>query len=158
ATNLDREAPLDEGCNDKLVTERAIQEMGELKEPFFAVVHLSNVHFPYVYDPEYAPFQPADFNKDAESNEAYRNYYKDVVYLSDMAVAHLLEYVRSTDFGKRTVIVYTSDHGESFREHWQLGHTSALYDEEIHVPAWIDAPEGTLTPDEEASIKKHKEE
>ena len=41
-------------------------------------------------------------------------------------------------------VLVTSDHGEAFREHWQLGHTSALYDEEIHVPGWIDAPPGTL--------------
>jgi arylsulfatase A-like enzyme len=56
------------------------------------------------------------------------------------------------------VIVYTSDHGEAFREHWQLGHTSALYDEEIHVPGWVDAPPGTLTPDEEESLRAAKDE
>ncbi len=158
ATNLDRQAPLDEGAYDRLLTDRVIKEFGELKEPFFAVVHYSNVHFPYVYDPENAPFQPADFNKDAENNEKYRNYYKDVVYLSDMAVGRLLDHIRSTEAGKRTVVLYTSDHGESFREHWQLGHTSAIYDEEIQVPGWIDAPPGTLAPEEEASIKGAKEQ
>ena len=156
ATNLDREAPLDEGAYDRLLTDRVIQEIGELKEPYFAVVHYSNVHFPYVYDPDNAPFQPAEFNKDAENNEKYKNYYKDVVYLSDMAVARLLTHIRGTDAGQRTVILYTSDHGESFREHWQLGHTSAIYDEEIQVPGWIDAPAGTLTPEEEANIKSAK--
>ncbi|MFO0589316.1 MAG: sulfatase-like hydrolase/transferase [Polyangiaceae bacterium] len=156
ATNLDREAPLDEGAYDRLLTDRVIQEIGELKEPYFAVVHYSNVHFPYVYDQDNAPFQPAEFNKDAENNEKYKNYYKDVVYLSDMAVARLLTHIRSTDAGQRTVVLYTSDHGESFREHWQLGHTSAIYDEEIQVPGWIDAPSGTLTPEEEANIKAAK--
>ena len=158
ATNLDRQAPLDEGCNDALVTDRVIKEIGELKEPFFAVVHYSNVHFPYVYDPDNAPFQPAEFNKDAENNEKYRNYYKDVVYLSDIAVGRLIDHIRSTEAGQRTVLLYTSDHGESFREHWQLGHTSAIYDEEIQVPGWIDAPPGTLTPAEEASLRAAKEQ
>ena len=157
-TNLDREAPLDEGALDSVLTDRVIAEWGELKEPFFAVVHYSNVHFPYVYDPEHAPFQPADFSKNAEDNEKYKNYYKDVAYLSDMAVGRLVDHIRSTESGKRTVLVYTSDHGESHREHWQLGHTSAIYDEEILVPTWIDAPEGTLTPEEEASLKKAKDE
>jgi arylsulfatase A-like enzyme len=46
--------------------------------------------------------------------------------------------------GQRTVIVFTSDHGEAFREHGQLGHTVSVYDEELHVPGWIDAPAGTL--------------
>ncbi len=157
-TNLDREAPLDEGAYDKLLTDRVIEEWGELKEPFFAVVHYSNCHFPYVYDADHAPFQPADFNKAAESNDAYKNYYKDVVYYSDLSVGRLIDHIRSTDSGKRTVLVYTSDHGESFREHWQLGHTSALYDEEIKVPGWVDAPPGTLAPEEEASLKGAKEQ
>jgi glucan phosphoethanolaminetransferase (alkaline phosphatase superfamily) len=157
-THLDREAPLDEGALDSALTDRVIAEWGELKEPFFAVVHYSNVHFPYVYDPNHAPFQPADFSKSAEDNEKYKNYYKDVAYLSDMAVGRLIEHIRSTESGKRTVLVYTSDHGESHREHWQLGHTSAIYDEEIKVPTWIDAPPGTLTPEEEASLRKAKEE
>ncbi|MEZ4308154.1 MAG: sulfatase-like hydrolase/transferase [Polyangiaceae bacterium] len=157
-TNLDREAPLDEGANDSLLTNRVIAEWDELKEPFFAVIHYSNCHFPYVYDPDHAPFQPADFNKAAEANESYRNYYRDVVYLSDMAVGRLIQHIRSTDKGDRTVLVYTSDHGESFREHWQLGHTSSLYEEEIHVPGWIDAPPDTLTTEERESIAKAKEE
>jgi glucan phosphoethanolaminetransferase (alkaline phosphatase superfamily) len=157
-THLDREAPLDEGALDSALTDRVIAEWGELKEPFFAVVHYSNVHFPYVYDPDHAPFQPSDFSKNAEDNEKYQNYYKNVAYLSDKAVGRLIDHIRSTESGKRTVLVYTSDHGESHREHWQLGHTSAIYDEEIKVPTWIDAPAGTLTPEEEASLRKAREE
>lgn len=158
ATQLDPEADLDTGAHDRLLTDRVIEEWGELKEPFFAVVHYSNNHYPYVYDPENAPFQPAAMDKSPEKNEEFKNYYKNVVYLSDKAVGRLIEHIRSTDTGKRTVLVYTSDHGESFREHWQLGHTSSVYDEEIHVPAWIDAPEGTLAPEERASIESAKDD
>ncbi|MFT3764863.1 MAG: sulfatase-like hydrolase/transferase [Minicystis sp.] len=158
ATELDTQADLDAGAYDALVTDRVIKQWSELREPFFAVVHYSNIHFPYVYDEEHAPFQPAEMDKSAEKNEIFKNYYKDVVYFSDLAVSRLIQHVRGTEAGKRTVIVYTSDHGEAFREHWQLGHTSSLYDEEIHVPGWIDAPPGTLAPEEEASIKAAKNE
>jgi glucan phosphoethanolaminetransferase (alkaline phosphatase superfamily) len=158
ATNLDTQADLDAGASDALVTDRVIQQWSELREPFLAVVHYSNIHFPYVYDEDHAPFQPAEMDKSAEKNEIFKNYYKDVVYFSDLAVSRLIQHVRSTEAGKRTVIVYTADHGEAFREHWQLGHTSALYDEEIHVPGWIDAPEGTLAPEEKASIESAKSE
>ena len=152
ATHLDPNANFDAGANDALLTTRVIAEWDELQEPFFAVVHYSNVHHPYVYDKKYAPFQPALFDKAAGKNEAFFNYYKDVAYLSDMAVGRLLEHVRNSSSGPRTVIVYTSDHGEAFREHWQLGHTSSLYDEEIKVPGWIDAPEGTLSEEELAAV------
>ena len=152
ATHLDKHANFDAGAHDALLTDWVIREWDELEEPFFAMVHYSNVHFPYVYEEEHAPYQPAEFTKAAGKNQHFLNYYKNVAYLSDMSVGRLIDHVRTTESGERTVIVYTSDHGESFREHWQMGHTSALYDEEIKVPGWIDAPEGTLTEDERESL------
>lgn len=158
ATTLDSQADLDYGAMDEAVTERALSEIGELKEPYFAVVHYSNVHYPYVYDSELTPFLPSAHDRTPEGNTAFFNYYKNVVYRSDLAVAELVQTLRQSEAGKRTVIIYTSDHGESFREHWQMGHTSALFDEETLVRGFIDAPPGTLEPEEEASIKKAKYE
>ena len=156
ATQFDAMADYDAGANDALLSDWVIDVWDTLEEPFMAVVHYSNGHFPYVYDKNHAPFQPSEFSKDADKNTEYRNFYKNVAYLSDRATARLLERVRASETGKRTVIIYTSDHGEAFREHWQLGHTSSLYDEEIKVPGWIDAPAGTLSPAEEESIRNAK--
>ena len=158
ATHLSSHAGFDEGALDADLTDRVIAEWDSVEEPFFGVVHYSNVHFPYVYDEKMAPFQPSEFTKAASKNDHFLNYYKNVSYLSDFAVARLIKHVRASDKGDRTVIVYTSDHGEAFREHWQLGHTSSLYDEEIKVPAWLDAPEGTLTEQEQASLRSAKDE
>lgn len=156
ATHLDSASDLDAGANDELATEWVKKDWLEMKEPFFAVVHYSNVHYPYVYEEGLSPFRPSEMAKAPEKNQHFLNYYLNVVYRSDLAVAELLRFIRSTESGKRTVIVYTSDHGESFREHWQMGHTSALYDEEVRVKGWIDAPPGTLSAEEEASIKAAK--
>jgi arylsulfatase A-like enzyme len=60
--------------------------------------------------------------------------------------------VRHMPAGARTVVLFTSDHGEAFRDHGQLGHTGSVYEEEIHVPAWVDAPPGTLTDGERTAI------
>ncbi len=158
ATNLDAKADYDAGAHDALLSDWVIDEWDTLEEPFMAVVHYSNGHFPYVYDEKHAPFQPSELSKDADKNREYFNYYKNVAYLSDLAVERLLKHVRASESGQRTVILYTSDHGEAFREHWQLGHTSSLYDEEIKVPGWIDAPAGTLSPDEEESIRNAKDQ
>jgi len=158
ATHVDTMAPLDEGAYDALITDRVIRDFGELREPFFAVVHYSNVHYPYVLDEKHTPFRPYTFEKSPEKNQQFFNYYKNVVYLSDMAVGRLLRHVRASDKGPRTVIVYTSDHGESFREHWQMGHTSSLYEEELRVPTWIDAPPGTLAPEEEENLRAARRE
>ena len=153
ATDLDPLADIDLGGRDDLLTARVEKEIGQLREPFFAVVHYGNTHVPYRVDSADAPFQPALPSKAPDDNEAYRNYYKNAVHLQDATIGDLLTFVRRSSFGDRTVVVFTSDHGEAFREHAQVGHTGSLYDEEIHVPGWIDAPPGTLTDDERQALE-----
>jgi arylsulfatase A-like enzyme len=156
-TDLDPLADIDLGGPDELLVKRAIDELPELNEPFFAVAHVGNTHLPYRIDPSDAPFQPALVSKAEDDNEAYRNYYKNAVHFQDKSIAELIRFVRSSPFGSRTIIVFTSDHGEAFREHGQLLHTGAVLDEEIHVPAWIDAPEGTLSESEVAALRSARD-
>jgi len=159
ATDLDPTADLDMGAPEGLLADRVIAEFGTLREPFMAVVQLSNVHYPYYLDasgPQ--PFQPSTTSKAPEDNPYFKNFYQNAVYQQDQHLAKMLGYVRSTEVGKRTVIVYTSDHAEAFREHNQMGHTFSLFDEEIHVPGWIDAPPGTLTAEEAQALAKKSHE
>lgn len=157
ATDIEPMADIDVGGDDGLLVDRALAEMPSLREPFLAVVHVGNTHLPYKVDPDDAPFQPASSSKDASENDAYHNHYKNAVVLQDKAVGRFLRELRSTGVGKRTVVIFTSDHGEQFREHDQLGHTASLFEEEIHVPGWVDAPEGTLTPEERKNISARRE-
>jgi glucan phosphoethanolaminetransferase (alkaline phosphatase superfamily) len=158
ATDLDPTSDLDMGAPENLLADHVIENIGRLKEPFLGVIQLSNVHYPYYVDPEGPqPFQPSTTSKAEDENEAFLNYYQNSVYQQDQQVARVLEHVQKSAFGPRTVVVYTSDHGEAFREHGQMGHTFSVFDEEIHVPAWIAAPPGTLTADEEANLKKKKD-
>jgi glucan phosphoethanolaminetransferase (alkaline phosphatase superfamily) len=152
ATDLDPLADIDLGGRDELLTARVKREMPTMREPFLGVVHYGNTHVPYRVDPAVSPFQPSIESKAPGDNEAYRNYYKNAVYLQDRAIGDMIRWIRSQPFGDRTVIVFTSDHGEAFREHGQLGHTGAILDEEIHVPFWIDAPPGALTDEERAAL------
>ena len=151
---LDPMADVLAGPSDELVTDRAIGDLGGLREPFFAVVQYSNIHFPRVFDPERAPFQPTDpFEKEVP----YRNHYRNVAYLSDLAVARLIDHVRKSPAGPRTVIVMSSDHGEALSEHDNENfHSSSVYDEEIRVPAWVDAPPGTLADEERESLRARR--
>ncbi|HEX6276934.1 MAG TPA: sulfatase-like hydrolase/transferase [Polyangiaceae bacterium] len=158
ATELDPTADLDLGAPEHLLAEHVNAQIGTLREPFFAVVQLSNVHYPYYVDPTGPqPFQPSTTSKAPDENTAFLNYYQNAVYQQDQHVARMLQHLRSTPAGERTVIVYTSDHGEAFREHGQMGHTFSIFDEEVHVPMWIDAPPGTLTDAERESLRKKKD-
>lgn len=150
STDIDPAADVLAGPSDARLSERVVHDWGELREPFFAVVQYSNIHFPRIFDAERAPFQPSD---PFERDEPWRNHYKNVAYLSDLAVARLVEHVRGSAAGARTVIVFSSDHGEALGEHDNENfHASSVHDEELRVPAWIDAPPGALSPEERGAI------
>jgi glucan phosphoethanolaminetransferase (alkaline phosphatase superfamily) len=152
ALDLHPGSDMDIGAPDELATREALKHIADLNEPFFAVVHYSNTHYPYRVDPADAPFQPSEHTKDPERNGEFMNYYRNAVYLSDRAVGELIRGVRALASGPRTVMLFTADHGEAFREHGQLGHTNSVYDEELRVPGWIDAPDGTLTEQERSHL------
>jgi membrane-anchored protein YejM (alkaline phosphatase superfamily) len=147
----------DSGADDTLLTRRVKREISALREPWFAVVHYANTHFPYRVRGD-EPFQPATDSKAPEDNAEFKNHYQNAVYAQDRTIADLLSAVRAEPAGARTVVLFTSDHGEAFREHGQLGHTTSLFDEEIHVPAWIDAAPGSLTEAERDALVAAKRE
>jgi arylsulfatase A-like enzyme len=154
ATDFAPECDLDMGAPEKLVAERLVKEFQTMPEPFFITVQLSNVHYPYYIDKSLPqPFQPASLSKAPEDIQEFYYYYQNSIHQQDIHVGRFLEALRATEAGKRTVIVYTSDHGEAFREHGNLGHTFSVLDNETHVPAWIDAPPGILTESELSSLK-----
>jgi arylsulfatase A-like enzyme len=150
ATHLDPEADLFVGADDALLAERAARELAGLREPFFAVVHFSNNHAPRAHTA--GPFTP--YSDDKSDRAAYLHNYANVVARSDRAVASLLERLRATDAGARTVVLYTADHGEAMGEHEQgCDHGCSLYEEDVRVPGFVDAPPGVLTASEASALR-----
>jgi arylsulfatase A-like enzyme len=159
ATDLDPTSDLDMGAPERYLADHVSHNIDKLKEPFMAVVQLSNVHYPYYLDPTLpTPFEPWTTSKAPEENAHFKNFYQNSVHQQDLHVARMLAALRASPAGKNTVIVYTSDHAEAFREHGQMGHTFSIFDEEVHVPAWIDAPPGTLTEAERQSLRDKRNE
>jgi len=159
ATDLDPTSDLDMGAPEKFLAEHVSQNIGKLKEPFMAVIQLSNVHYPYYLDlAQPTPFQPWTTSKSPEENAHFKNFYQNAVWQQDQHIAKMIAALKASPAGKNTVIVYTSDHAEAFREHGQMGHTFSIFDEEVHVPAWIDAPAGTLTDEEAKNLRDKRHE
>ena len=113
-------------------------------KPYFAVLHLSNTHWPYRVDPDLQPFAPHDASPLGD-NEAMHNHYRNSVLLQERTVAQLVGALRATPGWDDTVIVFISDHGEQFREHGGLYHLSSLFEEQIRVPGWILAGDHALS-------------
>ncbi|CAN5536932.1 hypothetical protein BH09MYX1_BH09MYX1_47350 [soil metagenome] len=153
ATQLEPDATMELGSDDGALVDYALHDMDGMHEPYLEVVHLSNTHFPYKIDARHSPFQPEAMAGGPGYENEIRNRYQDSIYLQDIAVGRLLEGIRARPEADRTIVVFVSDHGEQEREKGAVGHTGTVWDWEIRIPFWIDAPPGTLTPDEEASLE-----
>jgi glucan phosphoethanolaminetransferase (alkaline phosphatase superfamily) len=156
-TEIDPECDMLTGADDQKLVDRVIRDWPKLKEPFFAVVHFSNIHRPRVIEPGDLPFQPTNTSDKGTGGQKGKNYYLNSVYRSDLAVARLIQHIRATPAGARTVLVYTSDHGEAYGEHKnENDHSATVYDEEIRVPFYIDAPPGVLSDEEIAGYRANR--
>jgi arylsulfatase A-like enzyme len=76
-----------------------------------------------------------------EDREHVRNLYDANLAYADGQVGEVLKSLRSVGKEQRTIVIVTSDHGESFWEHGYLGHNRQLYEESVKVPLIIKFPD-----------------
>ena len=122
--------------------------------PFFVVLNYLDVHDPY-RPPEAAlkKFSRGStklkYISDSDnffpqmSDEDWReelDYYDAGIYPVDQQIARLTDQMERAGLLKNTILVFTSDHGESFGEHGAILHGSSLYEQQTHVPLLIRWP------------------
>jgi len=128
---------------DAVVTE-ALQWMAVPdRKPFFAWIHLFDPHTPY--DP------PEPYRREYPG----RPYDGEVAYV-DSLLGNLFTAMKLRDLDRNTVVVFTSDHGESLGEHGEKTHGYFLYDSTLRVPLIVRDPQATIknrvVPDQVRSI------
>jgi glucan phosphoethanolaminetransferase (alkaline phosphatase superfamily) len=153
ATQLEPEASYEIGADDGKLTDFVVGDLPRLREPWLAVVHYSNTHFPYKVDPDDLPFTPQEEATGPGYEIEILNRYQDAIYAQDKAIGRLIRALRSRPDAERTVLVFISDHGEQMREKGAVGHTGTLFEQEIRIPFWIDAPQGALTEAEREHVR-----
>ncbi len=106
---------------------RALAWIRKTRRPWFVWVHLYDPHVPY--DP------PPPFRTEYRS----RPYDGEVAY-TDMALGPLLAEVDRYPARARTVVLFTSDHGESLGEHGEKTHGLFAYNSTLWVPLILRVP------------------
>jgi glucan phosphoethanolaminetransferase (alkaline phosphatase superfamily) len=126
----------------------------------FAVVHLVGSHYPFHYDDTPDVFLPSlrrpgalDTEMQSERREVW--YGNRMEHVSDATVARIsnsfdnsivhidgivrrsIEALERLDILEDSVVIVTSDHGESLGEHRTFFHGTSLYDEQVHVPLLV---------------------
>ncbi len=114
----------------ELVNEAALPWLDEHhQQPFFLWIHY--------YDP-HQPLEPPPPYDDLYANDLYAG---EIAY-SDESLGVLIEHLRRLGVEDRTLIVFTSDHGEGLGEHGETTHSYLLYSTTLHVPLIVRPPDG----------------
>ncbi len=126
--------------------------------PWFGFLHTYDVHCPYDPPAPYAgmfssplaePIEVAGrcgnphFNSLALTAGQMRflsDRYDEDVRRTDDALAGLFAALDELDLWKNTVVIVTSDHGEEFGEHGQIGHERTLQRQVLEIPLLLGAP------------------
>jgi arylsulfatase A-like enzyme len=101
--------------------------------PFFLFLHYWDTHTPYHASRESMKKIKADKRNTVDT-------YKAAIHYVDTQIGRLIKALKNKNILNNTIVVITSDHGESLTEHGIYFDHHGLYDETIHVPLIIYDP------------------
>jgi len=107
----------------------AEKQLAKAREPFFAWYHFLDPHDMYMGHPDTARFGRGAVGA-----------YDGEVHFTDKQVGKLLAFIDAQPWGKRTAVIISADHGETFGEHNMYRHGFELWQELTHVPLIVRAP------------------
>ena len=127
-------------------------------QPFFAVAHFANPHWPYLYHPRFswggdgrnpptrfAPdqmrFIAGELTLDDRDLARLVDYYDGEIAFLDHHIGEMLDGLRAGGHLDNTLLVITADHGEHLADHGLMGHTLSVYEGLVHVPLILHHPE-----------------
>ncbi len=130
--------------------------------PFLVFAHYFDPHTPYgppppydtLYDADYRgevrefrPLQPVAVLQRWFSNprdvEHIKALYDGEISYADAEVGRLLSGLAALGLAEQTLVIFTSDHGESLTEHhFYFDHAEYLYETCVHVPLIVRFPDG----------------
>ena len=110
-----------------------------LAEPFFLFINLMEAHEPYYYRSKY-DYRHLGCRRCLDRE--FRGYLRSA-RVCVRAVAEIARLLWERDLLRRTLFVFTSDHGQEFAEHGALVHLSGhLYRENVGIPIIVKPPDG----------------
>jgi arylsulfatase A-like enzyme len=124
-------------------------------EPFFLWMHYTEPHGPYNPRPPYDEmFDPADnprtstMGPEAQEEKVARAIarYDGSIRRTDDAIRRFLSSFREKGYGARSLLLLTTDHGESFGEHgYYFGHGAYAYEPTVRAALLLNFP-GIIPP------------
>jgi arylsulfatase A-like enzyme/Tfp pilus assembly protein PilF len=100
------------------------------QDKFFAWIHL--------YDP-HTPYDPPEPYKTDYAGRRFSLYDGEIAYV-DQLIGEFRQFMEEKNLLEKTLIIFTSDHGESLGEHKENAHGFFIYDSAVRVPLIVRLP------------------
>ena len=97
--------------------------------PFFLFLHLYDLHAPY------------NLPRDPSQRHGETGYQAELAYV-DQVLGDFTAFLQRRGLQQKTLIVFTSDHGEGLGDHGESSHGYFIYQSTLHVPLIIQWPPG----------------
>ena len=104
------------------------------RNPFFLTYLLLVSHHTYTTPPSFKKKRYTE-SRDRELND----YYNSIRYVDDF-IRDLFAGFKKRGMYEDTIFVFVGDHGEAFGEHGRRQHDNVMWEEGLHIPAFIFAP------------------
>ena len=123
---------------------------------FYLVKWFMDPHWPYLPEERFRPPKPESLPLKTKFYAQLRNFigkklppdqmqftrdlYAGEVASVDDRVGRILDALRERELLEKTFVIFTSDHGDEFRDHRGWGHGSSYFQELVHIPMIIMGP------------------
>jgi len=144
---------------DKLIKVATARIDPQAERPFFMFLHLFDPHDPYTPPEEFrrkfvqehelksvdgfvdrAIAKYKQLTHGSREMDILERLYDAEINFTDDQLGFLFQRLWRAKLLNDTIVIVTADHGESFGENNEIGHGSALYSQQIHVPLIIRFP------------------
>jgi choline-sulfatase len=128
------------------VVDATLQWLESAPNRFFLWVHFYDPHGSYDPPRGFRPKQsattagPEEVGSLEYAKQAFPPLYAGEIYFADTELGRLLRILNRKFAADRTLLVVTSDHGESLGEHGEITHTLTIYDATQKVPLLMKGP------------------
>ncbi|MEY3237888.1 MAG: hypothetical protein RI883_1989 [Bacteroidota bacterium] len=135
----------DLGIDDKY-TINHLDSLINIKDenPFFGVVQLNSTHYPYTVSPPFLKWKGT-----------YVDDYDNAILYQDYVLNKMMKQLKRSGKLENTVVIFTSDHGESLKDHNNIGHVDSYYAETISVPLMVYLPKSISSKMNMKTFKKN---
>ncbi|GEM_PF-1469570 len=107
---------------------------------FFMYLHYMDPHARYYHHPFNGVYANPANDPSGDNYNFYTSLYKGEIIYTDKYLGKLIKYLKDNGIYDSSLIIMTADHGEEMYDHYYWGHSTSLFEEQIHVPLIIKLP------------------